>query len=71
MQIATEDKIAYFHLWPHARPWRLAKPEPMMRCIPEANQVAALLTEAWMASTGLSNIERQDIRLEQTGAQTA
>jgi hypothetical protein len=71
MQIATEDKIAYFHLWPHARPWRLAKPEPMMRCVPEAKQVAALLTEAWMASTGFSNIERQDIQLEQTGAQTA
>jgi hypothetical protein len=33
--------------------------------------VAALLTEAWMASTGLSNIDRQDIRLEQAGAQTA
>ena len=71
MQIATEDKIAYFHLWPHARPWRLAKPEPMMRCIPEAQQVAKLLTEAWMISTGLSHMERQDSRLEQTGAQTA
>jgi len=70
MQIATEDKIAYFHLWPHARPWRLAKPEPMMRCVPEAKQVAALLTDAWMASTGLSNMDTQDIRLEQTGAQT-
>ena len=71
MQIATEDKIAYFHLWPHARPWRLAKPEPMMRCIPEAQQVAKLLTEAWMISTGLNHMERQDSRLEQTGAQTA
>jgi hypothetical protein len=49
----------------------LAKPEPMMRCVPDANQVATLLTEAWIASTGLSNRERQDIRLEQTGAQTA
>jgi hypothetical protein len=71
MQIASEDKIAYFHLWPHARPWRLAKPEPMMRCVPDAKQVAALLTGAWMTSTGLSNIERQDIQLEQAGAQTA
>jgi hypothetical protein len=71
MQIATGDKIAFFHLWPHVRPWRLAKPEPMMRCVPEAKQVATLLTEAWMASTGLSTIERQDIRLEQTGVQTA
>jgi len=42
----------------------------MMRCVPEAKQVAALLTDAWMASTGLSSMETQDIRLEQAGAQT-
>lgn len=71
MQIATEDKIAFFHLWPHVRPWRLARPEPMMRCVPHAKQVATLLTEAWMTSTGLSNIEKKEIRLEQTGVQTA
>lgn len=71
MQIATEDKIAYFHLWPHARPWRLATPEPMMRCVPEAKQVAAILTEAWMSSTGLSKIAKQDIQVEQAGVQTA
>jgi hypothetical protein len=71
MQIATEDKIAYFHLWPHARPWRLANPEPMMRCIPDAKQVATLLTEAWMTSTGLSKLEAQDLAVEEVGAQTA
>jgi len=71
MQIATGDKIAFFHLWPHVRPWRLAKPEPMMRCIPEAKQVAVLLTEAWMASTGLSSMEIQDIQVDQAGVQTA
>jgi hypothetical protein len=71
MQIATEDKIAFFHLWPHVRPWRLAKPEPMMRCIPHAQQVATLLTEAWMANTGLSKIAAQEVQAEQAGVQTA
>jgi hypothetical protein len=71
MQIGTEDKIAFFHLWPHVRPWRLANPEPMMRCIPDAKQVATLLTEAWMTSTGLSKLEAQDLAVEQVGAQTA
>jgi len=71
MQIATEDKIAFFHLWPHVRPWRLAKPEPMMRCVPEAKKVAILLTEAWMSSTGRSRIAVQDIQVEQAGVQTA
>jgi hypothetical protein len=54
MQIATEDKIAFSHLWPHARPWRLAKPEPMMRCVPEAQQVAKLLTQAWSEASGFA-----------------
>ena len=71
MQIATDDKIAYFHLWPHARPWRLATPEPMMRCVPNANQVATILTEAWKTSTGLNKIEAQDNHVEQVGVQTA
>lgn len=70
MQIATEDKIAYFHLWPHARPWRLATPEPMMRCVPEAKKVADILTEAWAASTGLSKKVAQEIQVEQAGVQT-
>ena len=71
MQIATEDKIAFFHLWPHVRPWRLATPEPMMRCVPEAKRVAKILTDAWMQSTGLSNITTQDIGVGQSGVQTA
>jgi hypothetical protein len=71
MQIATEDKIAFSHLWPHVRPWRLAKPEPMMRCVPEAKQVAVLLTEAWMTTTGRSKIEAQNTSVEQARAQTA
>ncbi|MEI6182434.1 MAG: photosynthetic complex putative assembly protein PuhB [Polynucleobacter sp.] len=71
MQIATEDKIAFSHLWPHARPWRLATPEPMMRCVPEAKKVAAILTEAWAESTGLSKKVAQEIQIEQVGVQTA
>jgi hypothetical protein len=71
IQISTEDKIAYFHLWPHARPWRLATPEPMMRCVPEAKKVAAILTEAWIASTGSSKKAAQAIQVEQAGVQTA
>jgi hypothetical protein len=71
MQIATEDKIAFFHLWPHVRPWRLATPEPMMRCVPDAKAVASILTEAWTVSTGLSKMEVLDAQVTQAGVQTA
>ena len=45
------DKLAYLILWPHARPWRAARAEPSMRCIPDAQRVGALLAGALMAAT--------------------
>lgn len=53
LALAGNDRIALLHLWPHARPWRLARPEPMLRCIPNAKATARLLSEAWSAATGL------------------
>ncbi len=46
LRILAPNKIAYAHLWPHARPWRLANPEPMLRAIPDAIQVGSILSEA-------------------------
>ncbi|CAN1506112.1 Domain of unknown function DUF304 [Burkholderiaceae bacterium] len=50
LKLAASDKIAYFHLWPHARPWYFAHPEPMLRSIPQATVVAKQLTTAWQAA---------------------
>lgn len=44
LALAGDDKIAYPHLWPHARPWRFGKPEPMMRALPDAAAVAERLS---------------------------
>jgi hypothetical protein len=52
LTLAQGDRIAWLQLWPHARPWRLARPEPSLRAIPEAARVAALLSQAWSAATG-------------------
>lgn len=49
LQLAAGERIAYAHLWPHARPWRLARPEPSLRCLSDATKVAALLRDAWSA----------------------
>lgn len=48
--LAGDATIAYPHLWPHARPWALRRPEPMLRCLPDAQAVAARLTTAWQAA---------------------
>jgi hypothetical protein len=55
MQLSGPDRIAWLHLWPHARPYYLAKAQPMLRAIPDAAKVSALLGEAvqaWSATDG-------------------
>lgn len=51
LRLVPNQKIAYVLLWPHARPWRFARPEPMLRCIPEVERVAQLLGRALAAAT--------------------
>jgi hypothetical protein len=41
------DRIAWLNLWPHARAWRVKRPEPSLRCLPNAAAVAARLQTAW------------------------
>lgn len=50
--LAGNARVGWIHLWPHARPWRVARPEPMLRCIPDAAAVAALLSTVWVKATG-------------------
>lgn len=52
LTLSGSDRIAWLNLWPHARPWKLARPEPMLRCVPQAEEVARILAQAWAESTG-------------------
>jgi hypothetical protein len=52
LTIGAKDHIAYLHLWPHARPWKFAKPEPMLRSIAEVATVANTLSQAMKAAAG-------------------
>ena len=51
---ATHDRIAYVHLWPHARPWRVKRTEPMLRAVPNAALVARVLSNALAQQAGLA-----------------
>lgn len=54
LALMGEDRIAYLHLWPHARPWHFAKTEPMLRSLSNAEEVARILTKAWSDAVGKS-----------------
>ncbi len=52
LRLVAGQRIAYAHLWPHARPWHLARPEPALRCVAGIDQPARLLSEAWQRVQG-------------------
>ncbi len=54
LTLSGSDRIAWLNLWPHARAWHLAQPQPMLRCVPQAAAVAQLLAQAWSRSTGMA-----------------
>ncbi len=43
-------KLGYLALWPHARPLKIARPQPMLRSVPDAATVAALLARTCLAA---------------------
>ena len=50
LRLRPGNRVAYLHLWPHARPWRVNSPEPMMRSVPDAEAVAGILARALSAA---------------------
>lgn len=47
LELKGDDRIAYLHLWPHARAWHIGQPQPALRCIANSKEVGALLHETW------------------------
>lgn len=45
-----QTRIGMNTLWPHVRPWRTRRVQPMLRAIPDAARVARLLGDALAAS---------------------
>jgi Bacterial PH domain len=50
LQLGADDRVAYVHLWPHARPRHLSHPQPMLRALPDAAAVAQILAGALAAT---------------------
>jgi hypothetical protein len=50
--LEPQTRIAWLQLWPHVRPWRLARAQPMLRALPDAARVARLVADAWAEANG-------------------
>ncbi len=53
LRLAPSERIAYLLLWPHVRPWRMARAEPTLRAVDDAGQVAQMLARALAACADL------------------
>lgn len=60
--LALNDKsLGYAAMWPHVRAWKLARPEPSLRSLPEAAKTAALLAEACAAAVPVSRVATETL----------
>jgi len=53
LQLRQGVRIAYLHLWPHARPWRLSAPQPMLRCLSDVRVPSERLAQAWSMANAM------------------
>ncbi len=53
LALESETRIAWLQLWPHVRPWRVKRAEPMLRGLDDAKAVAAMLQQAWVDVNGM------------------
>lgn len=51
LAVKGAQAIGYAGLWPHARPWRLARPQPMLRAVEHADRVGAMIARHCTALT--------------------
>jgi hypothetical protein len=49
LRLRAGNRVAYLHLWPHARPWSVNRPEPMLRSVAKGGDVAQILAGALAA----------------------
>ena len=62
--------VALHRTWPHSRPWRFSQPQPMLRSVPRAGQVATLLAASlaraqWArpeCDSAMAEVQRADDR---------
>ncbi|MDX5383067.1 MAG: PH domain-containing protein [Rhodobacterales bacterium] len=46
LDLMGDTRLSYLVCWPHVRPWVIRRTQPALRCIPDAANVAKLLSEA-------------------------
>jgi hypothetical protein len=54
LTLKSPNRLALLHIWPHARPWRLATPQPTLRALPNASAAAGVLADAMQREVAIA-----------------
>ncbi|MFU8881098.1 MAG: photosynthetic complex putative assembly protein PuhB, partial [Rhodobacterales bacterium] len=46
LDLIGDNKLSYLVCWPHVRPWVMRQTQPALRCIPDAANIANMLSDA-------------------------
>lgn len=57
-ELIGDTRLSYLMTWPHVRPWKMARTQPALRCIPEAQKVAQIFAEAAEARVSEPQVAR-------------
>jgi hypothetical protein len=71
LSLRKDARVSYVVMWPHARPWRLSRPEPMLRAVPDAQAVARILGRALAASAAQVATAPADVTPQPVGQRPA
>lgn len=52
LQLSASERALYLPLWPHARPWKITRAEPMLRGVPDVTRCAEILAGALADKVG-------------------
>ncbi|MDW8445236.1 MAG: photosynthetic complex putative assembly protein PuhB [Acetobacteraceae bacterium] len=52
LRLIPPHRVSYVLLWPHVRPWHWRDPEPSLRAVRQADEVAAILGRALAQAAG-------------------
>ena len=52
LELLPDQRVSYLWMWPHVRPWRWTRPQPMLRNLPDAEAAGSLLARAFAAASG-------------------
>jgi hypothetical protein len=60
LKVEKSERIAALVIWPHMRPWSWNHPQPMLRCVADAEIVARKLTQTLNGDASALRIHKPD-----------